>query len=160
MINRLLVFFAVVYVVEGVGEVDGLIEQPLSFYLKEVHGWSALQVSAYFTIFNFPWIIKPIYGAISDFAPLFGYRRKPYLFAANLIAAGAFFWVTQLTAPGQLLWALQLTAYAMAISSTVCGAVLVENGQRLGEERKIRQSAMAVAQRRHGVRVYCRRRAC
>jgi predicted MFS family arabinose efflux permease len=28
---------------------------------------------------------------------------------------------------------LQLTAYAMAISSTVCGAVLVENGQRLGE---------------------------
>lgn len=31
------------------------------------------------------------------------------------------------------MWALQLTAYAMAISSTVCGAVLVENGQRLGE---------------------------
>src|SRR6516225_11927514 len=133
VINRLLVFFAVVYLVEGVGEVDGLIEQPLSFYLKEAHGWSALQVSAYLTIFNFPWIIKPIYGAVSDFAPLFGYRRKPYLFAANLIAAGAFFWVTQLTAPGQLLWALQLTAYAMAISSTVCGAVLVENGQRLGE---------------------------
>ena len=133
VINRLLVFFAVVYVVEGVGEVDGLIEQPLSFYLKEAHGWSALQVSAYLTIFNFPWIIMPIYGAISDFAPLFGYRRKPYLLVANLIAAGAFFWVTQLTAPGQLLWALQLTAYAMAISSTVCGAVLVENGQRLGE---------------------------
>jgi hypothetical protein len=77
VINRLLVFFAVVYVVEGVGEIDGLIEQPLSFYLKEAHGWSALQVSAYLTIFNFPWIIKPIYGAISDFVPLFGYRRKP-----------------------------------------------------------------------------------
>ena len=29
LVNRLLVFFAVVYVVEGVGEVDGLIEQPL-----------------------------------------------------------------------------------------------------------------------------------
>src|SRR6516162_5802363 len=133
VINRLLVFFAVVYVVEGVGEVDGLIEQPLSFYLKEVHGFSALQVSAYLTIFNFPWIIKPIYGAISDFAPLLGYRRKPYLLVANLIAAGAFFWVPQLTAPGQLVWALQLTAYALAISSTVCGAVLVENGQRLSE---------------------------
>ena len=47
--------------------------------------------------------------------------------------AGAFFWVTQLTAPDRLFWALELTAYAMAISSTVCGAVLVENGQRLGE---------------------------
>ncbi len=136
MINRLLAFFALVYVVEGVGQVVGLIAQPLSFYLKEVHGWTALQVSAYLTIFNFPWIIKPIYGAFSDFVPLFGYRRKPYLLVANVAAAGAFFWVTQLTAPGELLWVLELTAYAMAISSTVCGAVLVENGQRLGESGK------------------------
>jgi MFS family permease len=136
VINRLLVFFALVYVVEGFGQVVGLIAQPLSFYLKEVYGWTALQVSAYLTIFNFPWIIKPIYGAFSDFVPLFGYRRKPYLLAANTVAAGAFFWVTQLTAPGELLWALELTAYAMAISSTVCGAVLVENGQRLGESGK------------------------
>ena len=133
MINRLLVFFALVYVVEGVGQVEGLIAQPLSFYLKEVHGWTALEVSAYLTIFNFPWIIKPLYGAFSDFVPLLGYRRKPYLLAANIAAAGAFLWVTQLTAPGELLWALELTACAMAISSTVCGAVLVENGRRLGE---------------------------
>ena len=133
MINRLLVFFALVYVVEGVGQVDGLIAQPLSFYLKEVHGWTALEVSTYLTIFNFPWIIKPLYGAFSDFVPLFGYRRKPYLLAANIVAAGAFLWVTQLTAPGELLWALELTAYAMAMSSTLCGAVLVENGQRFGE---------------------------
>ena len=109
MINRLLVFFALVYVVEGVGQVDGLIAQPLSSYLKEVHGWTALEVSAYLTIFNFPWIIKPLYGAFSDFVPLFGYRRKPYLLAANIVAAGAFLWVTQLTAPGELLWALELT---------------------------------------------------
>jgi hypothetical protein len=136
LINRLLVFFALVYVVEGVGEVGGLLEQPLSFYLKQAHGWSALQVSAYLTIFNFPWIIKPIYGAVSDFVPLFGYRRKPYLLVANLIATSAFFWVTRLTAPGQLAWALQLTAYTMAISSAVCGALLVENGQRLGESGK------------------------
>ena len=131
--NRLLVFFALVYVVEGVGQVGGLIAQPLSYFLKEVHGWTPLQVTAYLTIFNFPWIIKPIYGALSDFLPLVGYRRKSYLLAANICAIAGFFWVTQLTMPGQLVWALQLTAYAMAISSTVCGAVLVENGQRLGE---------------------------
>jgi MFS family permease len=131
--SRLLLFFALVYLVEGVGQVSGLIAQPLSFYLKEVYGWTALQVTAYLAIFNLPWIIKPIYGAFSDFVPLFGYRRKSYLLAANVIAAAGFFWISRLTAPGQLVWALQLTAYAMAISSTVCGAVLVENGQRLGE---------------------------
>jgi MFS family permease len=131
--NRLLLFFALVYLVEGVGQVSGLIAQPLSYYLKQVHGWTPLQVTSYLAIFNFPWIIKPIYGAFSDFLPLFGYRRKSYLIAANLVAAGAFLWATQVTEPSHLVWALQLTAYAMAISSTVCGAVLVENGQRLGE---------------------------
>jgi MFS family permease len=131
--TRLLVFFALVYIVEGVGQVGGLIAQPLTYFLKEVHGWTPLQVTAYFAVFNLPWIIKPVYGAFSDFLPLFGYRRKSYLLAANIVAVGGFIWATQLTVPGQLVWALQLTAYAMAISSTVCGAVLVENGQRLGE---------------------------
>jgi len=134
--SRLLLFFALVYVVEGVGQVSGLIAQPLSFYLKEVHGWTALQVTTYLAVFNLPWIVKPVYGAISDFVPLFGYRRKPYLFAANIAAIGGFLWITQLNAPGQLVWALQVTAYGMAISSTVCGAILVENGQRLGESRR------------------------
>ena len=132
-VSRLLLFFSFVYAVEGLGQVEGLIAQPLSFYLKQEHGWTPLQVSAYLTIFNFPWIIKPVYGVFSDFVPLFGYRRKGYLIAANIVAAGAFLWATQLSAPSQLVWALQITAYAMAISSTVCGAMLVENGQRLGE---------------------------
>ena len=51
---------------------------------------------------------------------------------ANAAAAGAFCWVTQVTAPSQLIFVLLLTAYAMAVSSTLCGAVLVENGQRFG----------------------------
>jgi MFS family permease len=132
-IRRLLVFFALVYLVEGVGQIGGLIAQPLTFYLKEVHGWAALQVTAFLAVFNFPWIIKPVYGLLSDFVPIFGYRRKSYLIVANIVAMAAYLWSTQLSAPGELVWALQLTAYAMAISSTVCGAVLVENGQRLGE---------------------------
>jgi predicted MFS family arabinose efflux permease len=132
-INHLLVFFALVYVVEGLGQIVGLISQPLNYYLKEVHGWTPLQVTAFITLFNLPWIIKPIYGLVSDFVPLFGYRRKSYLIIANIAATGGYFWVTQLNAPGDLAFALMLTAYAMAISSTLCGAVLVENGQQLKE---------------------------
>jgi predicted MFS family arabinose efflux permease len=130
-INRLLLFFALVYVVEGLGQIVGLIAQPLNYYLKEVHGWTPVQVTAYLTVFNIPWIIKPVYGLISDFVPLLGYRRKSYLVIANVLAVGGYLWATQLTHPGELLLALMLTAYAMAISSTLCGAVLVENGQRL-----------------------------
>ena len=132
-IHRLLIFFALVYIVEGVGQIVGLISQPLNYYLKQALGWTPLQVTAFITIFNLPWIIKPLYGLVSDFVPLFGYRRKSYLIIANLLAIGGYLWVTRLTAPGDLLIALSLTAYAMAISSTLCGAVLVENGQKLHE---------------------------
>ena len=82
------------------------------------------------TVLNLPWIIKPVYGIVSDFLPLFGYRRKTYLALANAAAAAAYLWVTQITAPSELVFVLLLSAYGMAISSTVCGAVLVENGQK------------------------------
>jgi predicted MFS family arabinose efflux permease len=133
VINRLLIFFALVYIVEGLGQIGGLISQPLNYYLKEVQDFTPLQITAFVTVFNLPWIIKPVYGLISDFVPLFGYRRKSYLIIANVAAVAAYFSVTRLLAPNDLLIALMLTAYAMAVSSTLCGAVLVENGQRLHE---------------------------
>jgi len=127
-----MLFFGLVYVVEGIGQTGGLIAQPLNYYLKQTFGWTPVQVTAYLTILNLPWIIKPVYGIVSDFLPLFGYRRKAYLVIANAAGAAAYCWVTQSTAPGELVFVLLLTAYAMAISSTLCGAILVENGQRLG----------------------------
>ena len=132
LINHLLWFFALVYIVEGLGQVSGgLISQPLTYYLKQVHGWTPVQVTAFLTLFNLPWVIKPVYGLISDFVPLFGYRRKSYLLIANVAAIAGFFWTTQIDTPSALVFALMMTAYAMAISSTLCGAVLVQNGQKL-----------------------------
>jgi MFS family permease len=131
--DHLLLFFALVYVVEGLGQIGGLIAQPLNNYLKASQGWTPVQITGFITLFNLPWIIKPVYGLISDFVPLFGYRRKSYLLLVNVAAIIGFVWVTQLTAPGDLLIPLMVTAYTMAISSTLCGAVLVENGQRLHE---------------------------
>ena len=131
--KRLLLFFALVYVAEGLGQVVGLIAQPLNYYLKTAQNWTPLQITAFVSLFNLPWIIKPLYGLISDFVPLFGYRRKSYLILVNAAAIAGFVWATQLSAPSDLFIALTITAYAMAISSTLCGAVLVENGQRFHE---------------------------
>ena len=130
--RRLLLFFASVYVVEGLAQPDGLIAQPLSYYLKTSQGWTPAQIAAFVSLLYTAWIIKPLYGLISDFVPLFGYRRKSYLLLVNVAAVVGFAWATQVSAPELLFFALAVTAYAMAISSTVCGAVLVENGQRLG----------------------------
>src|SRR5258708_30792551 len=90
-LNRLMVFFALVYVVEGLGQTGGLIAQPLNYFLKQQYGWTPVQGTAYLTVLNFPWIIKPVYGIVSDFIPLFAYRRQAYLVIANGPAAAAYF---------------------------------------------------------------------
>ena len=124
-----MLFFAIVYLVEGIGQARvGIIYQPLTHYLKEI-GWTALQVAAYFAVLNFPWIIKPVFGLVSDFVPLFGYRRKSYLIIASLCAVGAYAAIARQAEPGAFALPLLLTSYAMATASTLCGALLAENGQ-------------------------------
>ncbi len=131
-ICRLMLFFAVVFVVEGIGQARvGIIAQPLTYYLKQL-GWTPLHVTAYLALLNFPWIIKPVFGLASDFIPVFGYRRKTYLLIANIGAVAAYGWIARLTDPGAFAFFLLLTSYAMAVSSTVCGALLVEYGQKFG----------------------------
>lgn len=132
-IRRLMMFFAIVYVVEGIGQARfGVIFQPLSYFLK-VKGWTPVEVTAYFAVLNFPWVIKPVFGLVSDFVPLFGYRRKSYLILSNLGAAGAYAWIAHLTEPSEFATLLILTSYAMATSSTLCGALLAESGRSFRE---------------------------
>ena len=37
------------------------------------------------SIGTFPWVIKPLYGFLSDTVPLFGYRRRSYLVVCGLL---------------------------------------------------------------------------
>ena len=130
-VRRLMLFFAVVYTVEGIGQAKaGVIWQPLEYFLKTHIGWSSVQIAASLSVLDVPWIIKPVYGVISDFLPLFGYRRRSYLLLSNLAAGGAFFAVAHAMTPDAIVISLLLTSIAMAVSSTLCGALLVENGQR------------------------------
>ena len=129
--SRLMLFFALVFLTEGICQSDGLIAQPLNYYLKQVHGWTAVQVTAFLTVFNLPWFLKPLYGIVSDFVPVFGYRRKSWLLVANGAAAAAYLAIMTTGAPDALLVLLLIAIYGMAIVSTLSGAVLVEAGQRL-----------------------------
>jgi len=130
-VSRLMLFFAIVYTVEGIGQAKvGVIWQPLTHYLKETQNWDPVQIATSLAVLDVPWVIKPLYGMVSDFLPLFGYRRRSYLLVANAGAVAAFVWTTQVLAQTPLVFALLLTSIAMAASSTVCGALLVENGQR------------------------------
>ncbi len=132
LIRRLMIFFGLVYFMQGVGQAAGLMSQPLTYFFKEALGLDPAQSTEYLAILTIPWVIKPLYGLVSDFIPLFGYRRKSYLLLMNGLATGAFLWLAGLTAPGQIVTAMFLTALGTAASDVLVDAVMVENGQATG----------------------------
>ena len=73
--KRLAVLFAIVYFAQGMWYLP---VQVITISLKD-RGLSAGQVADFFAITLIPWLIKPVYGLVSDFVPLFGYRRKSYI---------------------------------------------------------------------------------
>jgi MFS family permease len=132
-ISRVMWFFAIVYSVEGIGQAkSGILGQPLTFFLKETQHWDPVRVSVALSVLDIPWVIKPLWGAISDFLPICGYRRRPYMILASLVGVFAFGSLAHLHDANGLWWVLVLTAVAMAVSSTLSGALLVETGQRHG----------------------------
>ncbi len=132
-IRSLVFLFGLAYFAQGLGQHGGLISQPLNYYLKAGLGLSPAQVSEYLAVLMLPWVIKPFYGLVSDYIPLFGYRRKAWLLLVNLVAAGGFLWLTGLTEVGTVIVALTLTAFGTAASDVIIDALMVENGARTGQ---------------------------
>src|SRR5438874_2431113 len=83
MARQRAILFAVVYFSQGMYYVA---DQVRNLTLKETHGLSPAQVGTFGTIILVPWLIKPIYGLISDAFPLFGRRRKSYFLLTSALA--------------------------------------------------------------------------
>jgi len=131
-VRRLVVLFGLAYFAQGLGQAGGLISQPLNYYLKAGLGLNPAQASEYLAILTLPWVIKPLYGLVSDYLPLFGYRRKTWLILVNNVAALGFLWLSGLTEVGTIIAALTLTAFGIASSDVIIDALVVENGARTG----------------------------
>ena len=83
--QRLALLFGIVYFAQGMWYLPN---QTITISLKDA-GLSAGQVATFFAITTVPWLIKPVYGLLSDFVPLFGFHRKSYLMLTSATAAVA-----------------------------------------------------------------------
>lgn len=126
--RRLMIFFGVAACAQGL---TGLLNHPLTYYLKSL-GLGADEVNQALAMAAIPWIVKPIYGLLTDFVPLFGYRRKSYLFMTFAGAAMGYLWLTQLLSADLIVGILCLTTISVAATDVVLDALMVEQGQRTG----------------------------
>ena len=123
---------AVYYFLQGMGGNPGLYTQSLQKFLKEVWGYGPAQAAALMTILIIPWSIKPLYGMLSDFLPIFGLRRKSYFILTGILATVTYLSLSFLyPSYTVVLTVLFVAAVCFAFSDVLCDAVMVEKGQPL-----------------------------
>lgn len=122
-----LIAILTVYTVQGI---LGLAKLAVSFFLKDELGLAPAQVAALMGIAALPWVVKPLFGFISDGLPIFGYRRRPYLILSGLLGAGA--WVAMATvvhSPAAATLAIATTSLSVAFSDVLVDSLVVERAR-------------------------------
>ncbi|HEX5102561.1 MAG TPA: MFS transporter [Pirellulaceae bacterium] len=148
----LFILFGSLYFVQGVVEpTAGMIFQPIQSQLQDWN-YSPASISAMFAFIGIPWSLKLLFGLVSDFFPVFGRRRRPYLVfstvaAATLFAGISFGWGDPAVV-GSYAWVLMLICGAVAMTDVVIDALAVETGQPLritGQLQSVQWGAMSAA---------------
>ncbi|BAZ83413.1 folate/biopterin family MFS transporter [Sphaerospermopsis kisseleviana CS-549] len=122
-----LIAILAVYFVQGI---LGLSRLAVSFFLKDELQLSPVEVSALLGIVALPWMIKPLFGFISDGLPIFGYRRRPYLVLSGILGAGA--WVslgTIVNSSWAATIAIALSSLSVAFSDVIVDSLVVERAR-------------------------------
>lgn len=123
-----LVAILLVYFVQGILR---LAQLAISFFLKDDLGLSPAQVAALTGVAALPWMIKPLWGFISDGLPILGYRRRPYLILSGLL--GSLAWgllATVVDSAGGATAAIALSSLSIALSDVIADSLVVERARR------------------------------
>jgi MFS family permease len=144
--QRLALLFGIVYFAQGMWYLPN---QTITISLKDA-GLSAGQVATFFAITTVPWLIKPVYGLLSDFVPLFGFHRKSYLMltSATAAAAGILLGVTGEHSYARMAILFTGMALGLAFTDVLVDALMVENGKPLrltGAFQSVQWGAITVA---------------
>jgi folate/biopterin transporter len=123
-----LIAILTVYFVQGI---LGLARLAVSFFLKDDLNLSPAEVAALMGIASLPWVIKPVFGFISDGLPIFGYRRRPYLMLSGLL--GSLAWLALATVVDSATTAtvaILLTSLSVAVSDVIVDSLIVERARK------------------------------
>ncbi|GAV81856.1 BT1 domain-containing protein [Cephalotus follicularis] len=131
---------AMVYFVQGV---LGLSRLAVSFYLKDDLHLDPAETAVISGFSALPWLVKPLYGFISDSVPLFGYRRRSYLVLSGLL--GALSWslmATFVDGKYDAAFCILLGSLSVAFSDVVVDSMVVEKAR--GESQSMSGSLQSL----------------
>ncbi|KAF3673575.1 Folate-biopterin transporter 1, chloroplastic [Capsicum annuum] len=131
---------AMVYFVQGV---LGLSDLAVGFYLKDDLHLDPAETAVISGFSSLPWLIKPLYGFISDSFPLFGYRRRSYLVLSGLLGALSWFLMaTFVDSKYGAAFCILIGSLSVAFSDVVVDSMVVERAR--GESQSMSGSLQSL----------------
>ena len=121
----------------------GLSRLALNFYLKDELHLSPGDLAALTGLATAPWVVKPLYGLVSDSTPLLGFRRKSYVALSGLVGAASFAaMATVASSTAEALIAANVVASgAVALSDVVVDSLVVEKARDEAEAASLQSVA-------------------
>jgi len=117
---------------EGLSGISGL---SVSYFYKNELKVDPATLTQIMSMTNLPWTCKPIYGFVSDAFPIFGYRRRPYIFIAGVIGSAAWYFMsTWVTGVWQGFTCMLIASGAIAVANVMAEALVVERAQGESQE--------------------------
>jgi len=154
-VRSLMWLMAAYYFLQIMGGNPGLHAQALDKYLVDELGLSGASMGTFAFIVTLPFMVKPLWGILTDFFPILGYRRKSYFIMSGLLAATVCFFIAGLPAAPSFATLATLCALftvSIAMADVVCDGTMVEKGTPLNACDKI-QSAQWIAAGTAGILV-------
>ncbi|MDD9953705.1 MAG: MFS transporter [Candidatus Woesearchaeota archaeon] len=125
--QRQYVLYSIVYFIQGC---LGLLGVALPFFLKDILLLSTAQVAYILALASTPWVIKPLYGMVSDYFPLFGQRRRPYIIIAALLSSLGWLFIAEVQSFWVLVLGQLLANVGFAVVDVVTDGFAVEHSTR------------------------------
>jgi len=132
MDRNFLIFVVVVF--GSCGFVQAFPDLTYSFLEKDTLQLSPATATTVSALTAIPWSIKPVYGAISDIAPIRGLRRLPYIVGCLAVLGAGFLYVSvgHLEPSVTAYCTLRVAVEVCLAWLSVCGeAIVVEKSERL-----------------------------
>lgn len=120
--------FAIVYLAQGA---LGLTTVSFPLFLQDKLGLSMIQITTLMASYGILWWIKPFYGFISDILPIFGLRRKPYIFLFSGLSTLSWAAVAFLTPTYEMIFiAMFIQSLGFAFTDVVVDGLAVEKSSQ------------------------------
>ncbi len=132
---RILAIVATVSLAQGL--ISGL-GTVWSYLYKDDYQLQPSAASSLDASLQIPWMIKPLWGILSDNLPIFGYKRKSYLILSSIICAACLLYFGLGSPPlAAGISLLLLINIAQSVQAIVGQAILVENAQEISSRDNV-----------------------